>query len=34
MDIEDNNGNATAELYFDADNGIEFIIDNLHNVKI
>ena len=34
MDIEDNNGNATAELYYDADNGMEFIIDNLKNVEI
>jgi hypothetical protein len=33
MDIEDNNGNPTAELYFGA-NQTEFIIDNLGNTKI
>jgi hypothetical protein len=34
MDIEDNDGNATCELYFDGENGDtyrEFIIDNLNN---
>jgi hypothetical protein len=33
MDIEDNNGNSTAELYFGI-NQTEFIIDNLGNTKI
>lgn len=35
MDIEDNNGNATCELYFDDDvTGNEFLIDNLNNINI
>jgi hypothetical protein len=36
MDIEDNDGNATCELYFDGNFGDvyrEFIIDNLNNTK-
>lgn len=37
MDIEDNDGNATSELYFDGtfgDRDREFIIDNLKNTEI
>ena len=37
MDIEDNGGNATAELYFDGtfgDKDREFLIDNLNNNNI
>jgi hypothetical protein len=37
MDIGDNDGNATAELYFDGtfgDKDREFIIDNLNNTEI
>jgi uncharacterized protein (DUF1786 family) len=36
MDIEDNDGNATCELYFDGifgDSERQFIIDNLNNTK-
>jgi hypothetical protein len=37
MDIEDNNGQATSELYFDGtfgDRKMEFIIDNLNKNEI
>jgi hypothetical protein len=37
MDIEDNNGSATAELYFDGtfdDRNREFLIDNLNKNQI
>jgi hypothetical protein len=37
MDIEDNDGNATCELYFDGNFGDsyrEFIIDNLNKNEI
>jgi hypothetical protein len=37
MDIEDNNGNPTCELFFAGNyerNEMEFLIDNLNNIEI
>ena len=31
LSIEENDGNATCELYFDGEGDREFIIDNLNN---
>jgi len=33
LSIEENDGNATCELYFDGEGDREFIIDNLNNTK-